>query len=402
MPRTLYLQHFRNVDEINPDKNFCKIYEELCNEIKQKKFPQIDVIFEKQDIKIIKIFAKKISVFKKIFVVGVGGSSLGGRALTSLRHQNKLEFLESIDPETIDQIISKIDAKNSFFIIISKSGETTETVCQTLIILDKLKFKNPSSQFLFITENKDSALTEIAKSISANVLYHPKNIGGRFSCFSLVALLPAILCGINIGKVRSGAKNILERFLATEKNNIISSSVVQLSLYNQGVKGNVMMPYLDKLKDFTNWYRQLFAESLGKSGFGFTPINSSGTIDQHSQLQLYLDGTKDKFFTFFITKNYGVDFFIRDIKQYKTLFGGKKLKKIIEVEQDTTIEILNKNKAPIRIFEMEKLDEEVLGGLMMQMFLETILIAKLKKINPLDQEAVEERKNMAKKYLLSL
>jgi len=124
-----------------------------------------------------------------------------------------------------------------------------------------------------------------------------------------------------------------------------------------------------------------------------------GTIDQHSQLQLYLEGPRDKFFTFLTQKKSPIDFAITDLDSCATLFGGKKLSQIVQVEQDTTIEVLHQKKLPIRIFEIEKLDEEVLGGLMMQMFLETILLAYAKKINPFDQPAVELRKNLAKKIL---
>ena len=159
------------------------------------------------------------------------------------------------------------------------------------------------------------------------------------------------------------------------------------------------MPYIDNLKNFTDWYRQLWAESLGKNNFGSVPINSMGTIDQHSQLQLYLEGPKDKFFTFLTEKNSPYNFKIKDWTGCKTLFGGKKLSDIVKVEQETTIEVLNRKKLPIRIFEIENLDEEVLGGLMMQMFLETILIAYAKEINPFDQPAVELRKELAKKIL---
>lgn len=141
------------------------------------------------------------------------------------------------------------------------------------------------------------------------------------------------------------------------------------------------------------------AESLGKNGFGSTPINSMGTVDQHSQLQLYLDGPKDKFFTFITTQKQPQDFSIKDLSGCETLFGGKKLSEIVVIEQETTIAVLAKKLLPIRIFAVTKLDEEVLGGLMMQMFLETILIAKVKGLNPFDQPAVELRKDLAKKFL---
>jgi glucose-6-phosphate isomerase len=209
--------------------------------------------------------------------------------------------------------------------------------------------------------------------------------------------LPALLLGLDAKKIRSGAKKIVATFLA--KNDITNNCAIQLALYQQGFTNNVIMPYIDNLKNFTDWYRQLWAESLGKNNFGSVPINSMGTIDQHSQLQLYLDGPKNKFFTFLIQKNQPCDFNIKDLPNCPTLFGGKKLSEIVKVEEETTIEVLHQKKLPIRILTIEKMDEEVLGGLMMQMFLETIIIAYAKNINPFDQPAVELRKILAKKIL---
>jgi glucose-6-phosphate isomerase len=333
-------------------------------------------------------------------VLGVGGSSLGGKTLSALKFQEKLEFLESIDPETITKSLSKIDLKNTYFLVISKSGETIETICQTLVILDRVKkekIKNFAKQFLFVTESENNSLAKIALKIGAKIVNHPQKIGGRYSCFCVVGLLPAAIAGLNIKKIRQGARKILENFL--HEDDISNSCATQLALYSQGFGSNVIMPYVDNLKNFTDWYRQLWAESLGKNSFGSTPINSMGTVDQHSQLQLYLEGPKDKFFTFITAKNHQKDLLVKDLPTCATLFGGKKLSEIVAIEQQTTIEVLNRKKLPIRIFELEKLNEESLGGLMMLMFLETILIAYAKNINPFDQPAVELRKILAKEIL---
>ena len=404
MSHDLYSQQFKN---ISAKKNSKKI-QDACNksaktlraEIQNSKIAAIDIIFGKDDLKQFGQFAKKISTFKKVLVLGVGGSSLGGKTLSALKFQNKLEFLESIDPTTIKNCLSKIDFKNTFFLVISKSGETIETLCQALIVLDeikKLKIKNFAEQFLFVTESQTNSLAKIAKKIGAEITTHPNNIGGRYSCLSVVGLLPAMIAGLDAKKIRLGAQKILENFL--NKNDISNSCAIQLELYEKGFDENVIMPYIDNLKNFTDWYRQLWAESLGKNNFGSVPINSMGTIDQHSQLQLYLEGPKNKFFTFITQKKHPHDFLLKDLAGCETLFGKKKLSQIVEVEQVTTIEVLNKKKLPIRIFEIEELDEEVLGGLMMQMFLETILISYVKKINPFDQPAVELRKDLAKKLL---
>ncbi len=404
MKKTLYSQHFKNN---LPQKNLKKFQETLSQcatklrqQIKNSELASIEVAFDQNDLKEFEKLAKKILPYQKILVIGVGGSSLGGKTLAALKFQDKLEFLESIDPTTVKNCLSKIDFKNTFFLVISKSGETIETICQTLIILDKikkLKIENYAKQFLFITESKTNSIAKIAQEIDAPIANHPNNIGGRYSCFSIVGMLPAILVGLDAKKIRMGAKKIVDNFL--DHDEIVNSCLAQIALYSQGFTGNVIMPYIDNLKNFTDWYRQLWAESLGKNGFGSVPINSMGTVDQHSQLQLYLEGPKDKFFTFLTLKNQPDNFLIKDLKSCPTLFGGKKLSKIVEVEQNTTIEVLNQKKLPIRIFEIEKLDEEVLGALMMQMFLETILMAYVKNINPFDQPAVELRKNLAKKIL---
>ncbi len=407
MPISLYSEQFKNISSLKNlkrlQKDCQKSAEILRTEIKEKKLAFIDVIFDGQDLKLMENFCKKISSYKKILVLGVGGSSLGGKTLSAFGHNSKfhkLEFLESIDPTTVKNCLTQIDLKNTFFLVISKSGETIETLCQTLIILEeikKAKIKNFAEQFLFITESKTNSLAKIAKEIGAEITSHCDRIGGRYSCFSIVGLLPAMLAGVDVAAVRKGAKKIIENFLNQEE--VSNSCATQLALYESGFFNNVIMPYVDNLKNFTDWYRQLWAESLGKNNFGSTPINSMGTIDQHSQLQLYLDGPKDKFFTFITNKKPPHDFAIKDLKSCKTLFGGKKLSKIVGIEQETTIEVLNRKKLPIRIFTIKKIDEEVLGSLMMRMFLETIIIAYAKNINPFDQPAVELRKKLAKSVL---
>jgi len=403
MTHTLYLQTFKNIPKIPQNiTTLCsKSAQALRQQIKNKDLPQIEVIFNQKDLAEFGKLAKKISPYKKIIILGVGGSSLAGKTLSALKFQNKLEFLESIDPTTLKNSLDNIDLKNTFFLVISKSGETIETTCQTLIIIEKFrqeKIKNFAKQFLFVTESLDNSLAKIAKELNIEIANHPRDIGGRFSCFTITGMLPALLAGLDCKKIRNGAKKVVEDFLNNDKN-ITHSCQVQLSLYQQGLRSNVIMPYIDSLKNFTDWYRQLWAESLGKNGFGSLPINSMGTIDQHSQLQLYLEGPKDKFFTFITTKKAIDDFAVNDLKTCKTLFGGKKLSEIVRVEQETTIEVLNRKKLPIRIFEVNKINEETLGGLMMQMFLETILMAISQKINPFDQPAVELRKDLAKEIL---
>lgn len=400
----LYQEDFLNISQSSPNsKNHDACFDgqkKLRQEISNQEILALDIVNDDHDLNYISQIADNIKQYDKTLILGVGGSSLGGKTLTSLANNDDLIFLESIDPSTIKKTLDKIDFAKTFFLIISKSGQTIETICQLLIILEKLdelKISDYSQQFLLITEEKnDSPLLQLAQKLNIKIANHPQ-VGGRYSCFSIVGLLPAAICGLDIKKIKNGAKEAIIDFLNND--DLAINCATQLDLYDSGFDSNVIMPYIDDLKNFTDWYRQLWSESLGKNGFGATPVNSMGTIDQHSQLQLYLDGPENKFFTFILAKNHKDDFLIKDISQCETLFGGKNLSSIVQVEQETTIEVLRQKNRPIRIIEIEKLDEKILGFLMMQIFLETILIAYAKNFDPFDQPGVEVRKNLARKIL---
>ena len=404
MTENLFSQEFLNITY--PDKNSAELAKcleasnKLKQEIKSSELAALDIVFDSDDLKEFELAAEKSKNFKKTLILGVGGSSLGGKTLSAIKAGNNIEFLESIDPITVKKSLDRTNLTETLFIVISKSGQTIETICQLLIILDELDkagISDYSNQFLVITEEKDSPLLKIAKKINAQILNHPKEIGGRYSCFCAVGMVPAAICGLNIKKIRIGAQKVINDFL--ENDDLANICAIQLELYEKGFNNNVIMPYIDNLKNFTDWYRQLWSESLGKNNFGPTPINSMGTIDQHSQLQLYLDGPKNKFFTFITAQDHGEDFFIKDLEGHETLFGNKNLSEIVQNEQETTIEVLNRKKLPIRKIWTKKLDEEILGGLMMQIFLETIIIAYSQNFNPFDQPGVEIRKNLAREIL---
>ncbi|MFT6106765.1 MAG: glucose-6-phosphate isomerase [Rickettsiales bacterium] len=413
----LYNQKTKNLPDLQSQdleqyfKNIQTAKDQIVSDLKNNQIAPINIAFEVDDLQEINNLAMKINQdFKKIVILGVGGSSLGGKTLTAIdkNFADKIVFLESIDSCSIADSLAKItrdaDLREVLFLVISKSGQTIETTCQTLIMIDQFKQNNIThfaKNFIFITQDKTNNIAQIALEIGSKIYSHPSNIGGRFSYLSIVGLLPAAICGLDIFKIRNGAKRILEDFINEDikKNDIAKITAYQLYMLDKGFNNNVIMPYIDSLRDFTDWYRQLWAESLGKNGFGSTPINSMGTVDQHSQLQLYLDGPKDKFFTFITNKKPSGDFVVKDLPNCPTLFGGKNLNEIVKVEQDSTIEILNQKNLPIRILEIENLNEETLSALMMQMFLETVIIAYAKEINPFDQPAVELRKILAKEYL---
>jgi glucose-6-phosphate isomerase len=409
-----YSQQIFNSPQISAknEKRVADELEKIRKELGEGRLPQLFISFETKDLDLIEKKAKEIRKnFKKVVVIGIGGSNLGAKTLSVLsKNQEYVLFMDSIDPVTTEKQINSLDLEKTFFIAISKSGETIETLSHTIIIMNLLlqkdKIKDFDKRFLFITENKENSLMSIAKKFDIEVMYHPTDIGGRYSYLSVVGLLPAAILGLNIKNIRAGAQKYLDQVLKNTKddeyknlNNICS---VQQTLFENGTNINVLMNYSDGLANLIEWYRQLFAESIGKNGFGITPVNAVGTKDQHSQLQLYLDGPKDKFYTFLTMKKYKQNYkfdtsFLKDFKYYK--IGGKYLSDIFKIEEGSSIQVLKEQKLTVRVLEFEKLNEKSLSAIMMQMFLETIILCRINNVNPFDQPAVELRKRIARKSL---
>lgn len=368
-------------------------------------YDALSIAYKDDDLQEIIDFSKFLNDnFKKVLVLGIGGSSLGAKTLLALKHQDKVEILENIDADSVKFVFDNLDLENTAILTVSKSGKTIECISQTLILLkifeDKLGKESIGKHFFFLTEDKDSPLTQLAKEFNIKTLEHHKTIGGRFSYLSNVGLIPACIAGLDIKAIRDGAKDTLEYLFNNEDNFIADICAKQSELYKNGVVANVVMPYIDRLEKLTEWYRQLWAESIGKNGFGIIPINAIGTIDQHSQLQLYMEGPRNLFFTFITKKNdknalkiektYNKEF---DYLKNKTLDG------IMSIEAESTIEVLNRRNLPIRVIEIQELNERCLSQLLMQYMLETIIVSKINGINPFGQPAVEERKILARELI---
>ncbi len=352
--------------------------------------------------------------FDDVVVLGTGGSSLGGRTLVSIAPQSTdrpgLHFMDNVDPVGFERLFQMVDPKRTGFLVISKSGGTAETLTQFLYCLDV--FRNAmdaealSRHFLVITEPKDSPLSRLATTHGFDRLDHDPGIGGRFSVLSNVGLLPAMIGGLDAEAIRAGAAEVLQPILKTAPADRCAPAVgaalaVGLSTQRQAAS-MVVMPYLDLLADFGLWYRQLWAESLGKEGKGTTPINALGTVDQHSQLQLYLAGPRDKMFTLIFGKVAGTGGTVAtDLANDDALgyLAGRRMGDLLDAEQRATAETLIRNGCPTRILSIRRPDEQTLGALMMHFMLETIIAAGLLKIDPFDQPAVEEGKILARDYL---
>ena len=330
----------------------------------------------------------KYKNFKNIRIIGMGGSSLGTRAIYSfLKHKikKKLIFFDNLQANRIK------DNKKHLNLIVSKSGNTLETIVNSHIYINKF------DQNIFITENKKNYLNILANKLKSEIIHHNNYIGGRYSVLSEVGMLPADLMGLKPDHFRQF--NLLiknKRFL----NNLIQNVTATIGFLKNKKINSIILNYDEKAQNLFNWYQQLIAESLGKKGKGLLPIISSLPKDNHSVMQLYLDGFKNNFFTFFYTHENK----LLKIKNSKILSSQKYLKnrnlsEVIYAQKKATENVFIKKNIPFRSFEIKKRDEKTLGELFCFFILETILIGKSLNLNPYDQPAVELIKLETKRIL---
>ena len=365
------------------------------------------------------IAARYRDQFDHIVVLGTGGSSLGGQMLCSLavpgaspRHnQPAFHFLANIDPHSISVMLNRLPQARTGYLVVSKSGSSVETITQFLICLEAVKVDvgqvKVAEHFTAITEPGENPLRSIASNHNIAVLDHDPDICGRYSALSLVGLLPAMISGLDVRALRAGAASVLRPVLMGEEPENIEPAVgaaISVGLATEkNLSSTVMMPYVDRLEYFGLWFRQLWAESLGKEGKGTTPITARGTVDQHSQLQLYLDGPSDKLFTLIMLSCSGegpsVDPKLA-VDEAIAYLSGKSVGDLMDAGQRATAEVLIRKKRPTRIIQINCLDEISMGALIMHFILETIIAAHLFGVNPFDQPAVEEVKVLAREYLM--
>jgi len=399
--------NFTNVN-FEKDINLPENIQTLNNDIKKicNELPALNIV---KNVSLLDYTIEQTEKFKrnnKNFVVfGTGGSNLGARALinTLTKQPKNILFFDNIDPLFFQDEIINLDLNTTGFIIISKSGTTPETLSQFGSIINIAREKNNLDMLfkncLVVTEFKDSPLFNIAKKNNCTLLEHKKDIGGRYSIFSNVGMIPAILAGLDVKKVHLGASKVIENsdFLDTFK----FAQIFKFCTSNKYFS-NVMMTYSDGLTYFGKWYLQLWAESIGKKDRGITALHAVGTTDQHSQLQLYLDGPKDKFFTF-IKSNYhkkGLKIDTEIMKEESVNYLiNKTMGDLMHAEQDATIDTFKLNNFKFREILLSEINEEVMGGLMANSIMETIAACIYFEVDPFDQPAVEQGKALTKKYL---
>ncbi len=354
-----------------------------------------------------------------VVFLGTGGSSLGAQTLTQLaghavpgvgllRDPPRIHFTDNLDPASYGTLLDRVPLQSARFVAISKSGGTAETLMQTITALTALKAArlDPEKHVLGLTEpakpGKANGLRDLLAAHQIPMMEHDPGVGGRYSVLTNVGLLPAAVTGLDIGAVRAGAAAALAPVLDGKPPAEVPAAVGAACAMASGKPIAVMMAYADRLERFTHWYVQLWAESLGKDGKGTTPIGALGPVDQHSQLQLFIAGPRDKLFTIITAGTAGrgprVDAELAK-RAGEPGLGGKTIGDLVAAQGRATAETLAKNGCPVRTMHVETIDERSLGELLMHFMLETIIAARLLGVDPFDQPAVEEGKVLAKKYL---
>jgi glucose-6-phosphate isomerase len=374
-------------------------------------FPAFSIALGDQDLKGLYLLVEKWKAhFKHVVFLGVGGSSLGAQTLVSFmgKYANsplKIYFLDNVDPSSMDDLLQNLPLDETVVMTFSKSGSTIETMAQTLLFMDAFeKRKLPLSLHMVgLTENKPNPLRTLLTGYEVPILDHPEHVGGRFTILTLVGLIPAIVAGVDVFKIRKGAAQVLTQFLE----NPLKSDAYYGALLTAGSGEKMkpiqyMMPYSDKLIKFSDWFVQLWAESLGKEGKGSTPVPAVGSTDQHSALQLLMDGPSDKLVTFIMPDSTHEGGKIpKNLAEKSGLehLTGLNLGKLIQSQAHGTAEALSAVGVPVRIFHTQSLHEEVLGALLMHFMLETAVAGCLLDVNTWDQPGVEASKEKTLHYL---
>lgn len=362
-----------------------------------KKKNTLHILSKKFDLELNYSKLKNFQNFKNVILIGMGGSILGAKAIYSFlekRIKKKFTFLDNLDQIKIKKIKKNINLKKSLFIIISKSGNTLETLVNTNLFKNSINHANA----IIITEKKTNLLNSFAKSKKILQINHKNFVGGRYSVLSEVGMLPAYLMGLKLSLFR---KDILN-FFKLKQNMFLIDSIIKLGHIYKSKKINsiILLNYAPELNEFLHWFQQLVAESLGKKGKGLLPFVSPAPRDHHSLLQLYLDGPKDKLFYIFSSN------LNEKMKINKNLFGknfkfaeNKELSNVRMAQKNALIQALKNKNIPYREFKIKRNNEETLGELFSYFILETVLIGDFIGINAFNQPGVEEVKILTKKYL---
>lgn len=380
--------------------------------------------YSEETVWYVKEFASMVrGRFDNVLILGIGGSALGGIAVTEAllkpywnflskeQRDNypRIFFLDNIDPDSIKGILDVLDLKKTLVNVITKSGSTAETMSQYMIVKDLMEKElgdDYRKNIVATTDQRVGVLRQLADQEGYKTFVVPDDVGGRFSVFSAVGLVPFALLGLDIDKIMSGIKDM---DLALKNTDVNENIAAQGALINYlmdkklGKNISVMMPYSSRLKYISDWYVQLWAESLGKEvnrngekvNAGTTPVKAVGATDQHSQIQLYNEGPNNKLITFIRVENFDTVLEIPKIFEYTGIgyLGGKTINDLINAEADSTRVALVDYCRPTMTITIEKVDEYNVAQLMYMLEVQTAIAGELYNIDAFNQPGVEQAKN---------
>jgi len=374
-----------------------------------------DLPARRADIEQVKQVARDVAGrFEAVVVFGIGGSALGTIALRSAlchplynelpadrRRTPRLYVEDNVDPDRLNGLLDVVDPAKTLFIVISKSGSTVETMSQLLLVRSALG-GDMSKNVVAVTDKAKGALRPIADAECLASLAVPDGVGGRFSVLSPVGLLPAALVGIDIDELLAGAEHADRRRCASaslEKNDAYMAAAAEYVLYGKGHRMSVMMPYSSALRDVADWYRQLWAESLGKSSeTGPTPIKALGVTDQHSQVQLYRDGPNDKVFCFIAVERFATEIEIPaaypDVDALNYI-GGHTFNQLMQYERIATALALTDARRPNYTITLPQITPYTVGQLLHMLEVKTAISGQLHGVDAFNQPGVEAGKALA-------
>lgn len=398
-----------------------EIHRSIQSRREHGELPFFDLPYDSETVEEMLVLARKIQDdFDNLVVLGIGGSALGTSAVfNALRYTHnlldqqqrdglpRLFILDNVDPDGFSAHLSLCQPDRTCFLVISKSGTTVETTSQFLVArrwVEKVVGECYHDHFILITDPESGVLRELAKREKYRTCSIPSGVGGRFSVFTPVGLLPLACVGVDIARLLKGAADF-SSFCCHEdlkRNPAYLNAALQFLAYQKGLRISVLMPYSDLLKGVSDWFRQMWAESLGKKfsldgsvcHTGPTPINALGTTDQHSQVQLYMEGPFDKVVTFIV-----VDEFTQDLLMHKeesapamAYLAGHTMAELIGIEQQATAAALTGNQRPNCTIRLPGVTAETVGALIYMLEVQTLFAGYLFGVNPLDQPGVEEGK----------
>ncbi|HKZ97012.1 MAG TPA: glucose-6-phosphate isomerase [Hyphomicrobiaceae bacterium] len=362
-----------------------------------------------------------------IVFFGTGGSSLGGQTLAQVagwnisgggsvydRSRPRTRFFDNLDPLTLEGTLGGLDLERTRFVVTSKSGATAETLAQAATTLAAVRSAGLQTRipelFLGVTEpespGRSNGLRSLFASLEIPMLEHPAGVGGRFSCLTIAGLLAAMARGLDALEIRAGAREVTQSLLSSTRPGdfapALGAAAAVALAKEKGIRTLVMMPYADRLGRFAHWWVQLWAESLGKGGEGTVPVAALGPLDQHSQLQLFMDGPREISLTLVRVATQGlgprIDPALARLAGVPVM-GDKTVGDIVAAQAHAVAEALAKAGRPVRTVDLDRLDERSVGALLMHFMIETILAGRLIGVDPFDQPAVELAKALTKERL---